>query len=178
MQGAHLPVDLRRSLDGRCGVSESGNFTSPFLAWPVSHSNQPDQNLGRSHNCQSLRKAWSCLGPWMRSLRGKLGFASVRLCQQGWTHPSMGSSWLLHKTGPRGISIAVQFLLAPRGTAAVDGDADASFLSLLPSPGWMKLEADASVSALSRSLRVSPCCEFNLGSSHQSLSEIGCGQYP
>lgn len=76
--------------------------------------------------------------------------------------------------GPLGISRDVEFLLAPRGAAAVDEDAGASFLSLLPSPGWMKLEGRC---MLYPSLRFSPCCEFSLGISHQPLSEIGCGQY-
>lgn len=40
--------------------------------------------------------------------------------------------------GPLGLSIDVEFLFAPRG--AIDGDADASFLNLLPSPEWVKLE--------------------------------------
>lgn len=60
----------------------------------------------------------------------------------------MGSSWLLHKIAPLGISIDAQFLLAPSDTAAGDGDAGTSFLSLLPSLGWMKLEGRWQLSPL------------------------------
>lgn len=96
------------------------------------------KSWGEAITVRVLGRPGHAWGPGRGHLGGKLGFLSVRLCRQGWTHPSMGSSWLLHKMGSLGISRDVGFLLAL--WAAVDGDAGTSFLNLLLSPGWMKLE--------------------------------------